>query len=120
MKDTSRSPEELVDVNWGRKSVLPSEVENKLAEHCITMDQRYCGLRCQDIKHMAFQLTIRNGLNHPFKEEKSAAGRKWLRSFLKRHPLLSVRAPEGISAARVKGFTPENVARFFLTSMNLN
>ena len=27
---------------------------------------------------------------------------------------------EGISAARVKGFTSENVARFFLTSVNLN
>jgi hypothetical protein len=62
---------------------------------------------------MAFQLAIRNGLNHPFKEEKSAAWRKWLRSFLKRHPILSVRSPEGISAARVKGFTSENVARFF-------
>jgi hypothetical protein len=32
---------------------------------------------------MAFQLAIRNGLNHPFNKEKSAAGRKSLRSFLK-------------------------------------
>jgi hypothetical protein len=62
---------------------------------------------------MAFQLAIRNGLNHPFNEEKSAARRKWLRSFLKRRPILSVRTPEGISAARVKGFTSENVAGFF-------
>jgi hypothetical protein len=52
-------------------------------------------------------------LNHPFNEKKSAAGRKWLRSFLKRHPILSVRTPEAISAARMKGFTSKNVARFF-------
>jgi len=77
VKDTSRSPEELVDVHLGR-TVLPSEAENKRLEYCITMDQRYYGLRCQDIKHMSFQLTIRNGLNHQFNEEKSAAGRKWL------------------------------------------
>jgi hypothetical protein len=112
VKDTSRSPEELVDVHLGR-TVLPSEVENKLVEYCITMAQRYYGLRRQDIKHMSFQLAIRNGLNHPFNEEKSAAGRKWLWFFLKRHPILSVRTPEGISAARVKGFTSENVASFF-------
>jgi hypothetical protein len=30
-----------------------------------------------------------------------------------RHPVMSMRTPEGTSAARVKGFTSENVARFF-------
>jgi hypothetical protein len=80
------------------------------------MDQTYYGLRSQDIKHMAFHLAKRNGLKHPFNQETSACGKKWLRSFLERHPLhpvLSMRTPEGISAARVKGFTSENVARFF-------
>jgi hypothetical protein len=28
-------------------------------------------------------------------------------------PVLSIRTPQGISAARVKAFTPENVAKFF-------
>jgi len=109
--DTFRSPEELVNMHLGRITILPSEHENKLVEYCITMDQRYCGLRRQDI--MAFQLAIRNGLKHPFNQEKSAAGNKWLRSISKRHPVLSLRTPEGISAARVKGFTSENVARSF-------
>jgi hypothetical protein len=77
------------------------------------MDQRYYGLRSQEIKRMAFQLAIIYGLKHPFNQQKSAAGKKWLQSFLKRHPLLSMRAPEGTSAARVKGFTSENAARFF-------
>jgi hypothetical protein len=70
------SPEELVNVHLGRKTILPSEHENKLVEHCIIMDQSYYGLRRQDIKRTAFQLAIRNGLKHPFNEEKSAAGRK--------------------------------------------
>jgi len=113
VKDTYGSPEELVNVRLGRRTVLPSDLEDKLVEYCITLDQRYYGLRRQDIKSMAFQLAIRNGLQHPFNQEKSTAGKKWLRSFLKRHPVLSLRTPEGISAARVKGFTSENVARFF-------
>jgi len=40
----------------GRKTVLPSGLENKLVEYCIIMDQSYYGLRRQDIKRMAFQL----------------------------------------------------------------
>jgi len=55
VKDTARSPEELVFVDLGRRTVLPSELENKLLEYCIIVDQRYYGLRRQDIKCMAFQ-----------------------------------------------------------------
>ena len=48
-----------------RKTVLPSELENKLVEYCIIMDQSSYGVRRQDTKRMAFQLAIRNGLKHP-------------------------------------------------------
>jgi len=50
VKDKTPSPEELVYMNLGRKTVLPSELENKRLEYCIIMDQKYYGLRCQDIK----------------------------------------------------------------------
>ena len=70
MKDTVRSAEELVNVHLGRRTVLPSERENKLLEYCIIMDQRYYGLRRQDIKHMDFHLVIRHGLKQPFNQEK--------------------------------------------------
>jgi len=53
-EDVSRSPEELVNVHLGR-TVLPSELESKLLEYCIIMDQRYYGLRCQDTKRTDFQ-----------------------------------------------------------------
>ena len=78
MKDTSRSPEELVNVHLGRRPVLPSELENKLVEYCIILGQRYYGLRRQDIKRVGLQLAIRNDLKHPFNQEKSEAGKKWL------------------------------------------
>jgi len=113
VKDTSRSPVELVNVHLGRRTVLPSELENKLVEYCIIMDQSYDGLRRQGIKRVAFQLAIRNGLIHPFNQENSEAWKKQLGSFLQRHPVISMRTPGGISAARVKGFTSENVASFF-------
>jgi hypothetical protein len=54
---------------------------------------------------MGLQLAIRNVLKHPFNQEKSAAGKKWFRSFLRRHPVISMRTPEGIAS--------ENLARGF-------
>jgi hypothetical protein len=36
---TSASPQELVNMHLGRKTVLPSELENKLVDYCIIMDQ---------------------------------------------------------------------------------
>jgi len=73
--------------------------------NCIAMDQRYYGLIGRDIWPFRFK--------HPFNQEKSAAGKKWLRSFLKRHPVLCTRKHEGVSAARVKGSSSEDAARFF-------
>jgi len=43
VNDTSRSPEHLVNVHLGRRTVLPSELENKLLEYCTIMDQRCYG-----------------------------------------------------------------------------
>jgi hypothetical protein len=43
VKDTSRPPEERVNMHLGRITVLPSELENKLVDYGITMDQRYYG-----------------------------------------------------------------------------
>jgi hypothetical protein len=40
VKDTAHSPEELVNMHSGRRTVLPSEPENKLVEYCIIMGQR--------------------------------------------------------------------------------
>lgn len=62
---------------------------------------------------MAFELAICNNPRHPFSITEETAGKKWLRNFLRRHPELSVRSPQAISNARVRGFNQENVAAFF-------
>ena len=36
-----------------------------------------------------------------------------MKNFLRRHPQISVRIPEGLSLSRTRGFTPESVAQFF-------
>lgn len=108
-----RDPAHLIQVRLGRRPALPDVLEEELRKYCIEMDQRFYGLRLRDIKYMAFQMAIKNHLKHPFSVEKMVAGRKWLKSFLKRNPSLSVRSPQAVSAARIKGFTRENVNQFF-------
>jgi len=54
VKDISRSPEELVNVHLGRRTVLSSELENKFLEYSIIIDQRYYGLRRQDLNAWLF------------------------------------------------------------------
>lgn len=102
-----------MEVSLGRKPVLTKEIEDLLVKYCLDMDARFYGLRRKDITRMAFELALKNGLKHPFSAEKMCAGKKWLRGFLKNHPQLSLRKPQGTSFARVKGFSPENVKRFF-------
>ncbi|XP_067120893.1 uncharacterized protein [Centruroides vittatus] len=105
--------EVLVKVRMGRHPVLPDHLEVELEKYCKEMDQRFYGLRLKDIKYMAYQLAIKNNLKHPFSLSKASAGKKWLRGYMRRHPALSVRTPEAVSAARVKGFNPVAVNNFF-------
>jgi hypothetical protein len=86
----------------GRKSVLSREIEDSLSNYYIEMDARYFGLPAADLRSLAYRLAIRNGLTHPFSNDKAAAGIKWLKGFFKRHPRLSVRLQQGLSAARVR------------------
>jgi hypothetical protein len=70
-------------VHLGIRNVLPSEFENKLVPVLHKHGPEILWTETSVQKTMAFQLTIRNGLQHPFNQEKSAAENKWLRSFFK-------------------------------------
>ena len=65
-----------------------------------------------EVMHLAYQLAVRNGIKNQFYKRSEKVGRKWLKNFLRRHPQISVRTPEGLSLSRAKGFTPESVAQF--------
>ncbi|KAJ8892837.1 hypothetical protein PR048_005418 [Dryococelus australis] len=99
---TIQDAEVLCSTKLGRKCVLPYELESKLAEYCMVMEERFYGLRSNDIQRLAFQLAARNNMKHPFSEDKGAASNKWLKNFLRCHPSLSLRKPQAISAARAK------------------
>jgi len=92
-----------------RISSLHSEHENELVEYCIIMDQRYYGLRSQDIKSRLFSWQKEILRNVHLSKKNQQLGRN---RFLKSYPVLSMRDSEGFSVTRVKGFTSNTVARF--------
>lgn len=96
----------------GRKPVLPEALETELVNHCLEMEKRFYGLTSSDIRRLAYQLALANNIPHPFSKGKAVAGKKWLRNFLRRNKKLSFRTPQGVSAARIKGFTKENLTQF--------
>lgn len=111
--DTEYSPEQVVEKKLGRKPVFSTEIEQQLVEYLLLMESKYFGLTRRDVKVMAYQLAVRNGIKHPF-GNKEEADRAWLDHFLNRHKQrLSIRTPTGTSYARANSFNRESVAKFF-------
>ena len=97
VKDGQKSSSEPVKTKLGRKQVLPCEGENDVAECCLVMDRKFFGLAMADVMRLADQLAVRNGIKNQFCKRNEKAGRKWLENFLRGHPQISVRTPEGLS-----------------------
>lgn len=47
--NSDKTPEECVNLKVGRKSVLPAELETELVNYLIEMDNRFYGLRRDDV-----------------------------------------------------------------------
>jgi len=68
------------------------------------MERKVWGLTMKDVIRLAYQVAVRNGIKNQFCKRNEKAGRKWLKNFLRRHPQISVKNPEGLSLSRARGF----------------
>ncbi|XP_062551176.1 uncharacterized protein LOC134216251 [Armigeres subalbatus] len=94
-------------------TVFTSQQEEQLVAYAIQMGECFYGLSPKEVRSLAFQLAERNNISHPFDQQLKLAGPDWLKSFLRRHPTLSLRAPENTSLARAKGFNRKSTMQFF-------
>jgi len=100
VKDRKKSSSETVKTKLGRKQVLPCETESDLAEHCLLMERKFFGLTMADVMRLAYQLAVKNEIKNQFCKRNEKARRKWSKNFLRRHPQISVRIPQGLSLSK--------------------
>jgi hypothetical protein len=98
----------------GTRQVFTSEQERSLAEYAKTASAIYFGLNPRDVRKLAYECAMVNGMNIPESwKTKQMAGEDWLSGFLKRNSDLAVRTPEATSLARATSFNRQNVSSFF-------
>ena len=74
------------------------------------------GLTTVNVRVLVYQYARDHGANlalPPSWERDQMAGEDWLKSFMKRHPRLSIRSPEATSQSRAAAFNPIVVSNFF-------
>lgn len=87
--------------------------ELELVDYLKDMEARLFGLTMKDCRYLAFQLAEKNNIQHPFNKDTQMAGEGWMKSFMSRHPNLTLRKPEATSGARAMGFNQPSVKKFF-------
>ena len=96
-----------------KSTILDDRMEQEMVQYITKCSKMNYGLTLSDARKLAFDLAEANSVKMPpnWVREKMA-GRDWISSFMKRHPL-SLRKPEGCSLARNTAFSRENVGRFY-------
>jgi helix-turn-helix, Psq domain len=101
--------------NHGHQTVLSMEFERELAEYINDFEKHLFAINIMDIRRLAYQMAVHNGIPHPFNNETHMAGPKWIKGFLTR-PVgkeLAIRRPKCLTMDKLKVFTKENCDQFF-------
>ncbi|MGL5029183.1 MAG: hypothetical protein ACRC6C_03670, partial [Wolbachia pipientis] len=96
-----------------KRCIFSIEEENEIVTHILDMESRMYGLSTCDVRSLAYQLAVKNKIDHPFCKETKMAGKDWLIGFRRRHPELSLRTPEATSSARARAFNRPVINKFF-------
>jgi hypothetical protein len=97
----------------GKQPTLSPVFELELVKHIQRMEKALFGLTTLDMRKLAFEFAERAKIKHNFNKELRMAGIDWLRGFRSRHPILSLRSPQGTSIGRAVGFNRPKVLQFF-------
>lgn len=102
------------------RQIIPTALEIELATYLKTCSLMSHGLTPTETRGLAFQFAKSNRITTPESWETNArASEDWFALFLKRHPTLSIRAPEATSQARASGFNAPVVGHFFDNLMEI-
>lgn len=96
----------------GRNPIFDVKQEAELVDLVLMLSKSGFGLTRLDVRKVAFEYAEKNNIPG-FSVKKQLAGYDWFSGFLSRHPKLSVRKPENLSAARASGMNKPVVKKYF-------
>jgi hypothetical protein len=98
----------------GSKPIISQAPEEKLFEYILLIERKYFRCTRNDVRRLDFQLAVQNKIPNSFSIAKKAAGKHWLKRFMKRYnDKLSWRKTTGTPTARATGFSKEQEEIFF-------
>lgn len=100
-----------LDCRPGPPTMFTREEEDNICEYLIAMADMGYGLTREMVMRMAFLLAEKMHKRHSFHGDK--AGRYWFEGFMKRHPNLTIRAPQPLSYSRAFCSNMDVISDFF-------
>lgn len=80
----------------GRKCALGDDFERELRDFVVELRRRSVSIDKITLRKLAYDIAVKNGLNHPFSAKTKRAGKDWCQGFLRRHPDLEVISPRSL------------------------
>ena len=105
--------DDIKESNLGRPPVFSEEQECELANHVLKLANLFYGMTPYDLRKVAYNYAEANNIPNDFNKQKKLAGKDWYYLFLKRHPEISLRKPEGTSINRITAFNEESLKLYF-------
>lgn len=96
----------------GRHAVFTQDQEFEMAKQIKHLALIFYGCTAIQVRKVAYQYAVKNGIKHQFNNNTEMAGRDWLERFLSRNDI-SIRKAEGCSLNRVTAFNKAEVDVFF-------
>lgn len=97
----------------GRKCILNQEQEELLVKRLFRLAEVGLPLTRRELCKSVFLFCKERRIENPFSVEKEAAGRKWCKLFLKRHPELAIRRAQHLNEARAQKLNKFIVGDYF-------
>ncbi|XP_045765299.1 chaetoglobosin A biosynthesis cluster protein C-like [Maniola jurtina] len=97
----------------GKHPIFGFENEKRLVKHILKLGEAGFPPDRRSIRMLAYQFAEKLKLKHKFDHESQRAGNEWCKSFIERNPELAIRQAEGLSVARAKGLSREEVNNFY-------
>nr|XP_039263218.1 uncharacterized protein LOC120339200 [Styela clava] len=98
----------------GPSSIFPRNTEENLVKHILDFERRGFPLTVKDIRQLACEFAIRNGIKNNFSKSLEMAGKDWWADFRTRHnDIITIRKPQPLSIQRAIHLNKPIVQRYF-------